>query len=158
MIRLWDIMTDVATAIRDNAAVQAIVAAYPLGMRILKGSYAKEPMQAAKDAALVFIVPSDQDYDVGYNGEDRTIAIALHWAVWSEQHTTADGITSFESVERADALGVAMLESIKAIAGLGDCATSLSYRIDESNWPHVEGDAEVVFELTRGLAHEPEIT
>lgn len=158
MIRLWDIMSDCSNAIAADATVADICSAYPGGLKMYVGSYADIPVQATKENAICFVVPSDQDYDVGFNGEDRVIALGIYWAIFGDSTTQSGNVISFNSIERADALGIAILESIKAIPELGDCASSLAYAIDESNWPHASGRAEIIFTLARGLDKEPEIT
>lgn len=159
MIRLWDIINEVTTAISGAAAVTAIGAGYDLGVRINKGDFGEDPLQAAQQGPLICVVMPQQSFDVGHTGQqDREVTVSVFWAVHSEEVTKAGNVATFTAVELCDRLGAAILQAIRDIPVLGDNATAMPYTIDSDNWPHVAGAADVTFSLPRGLAMEPAIT
>ncbi len=159
MIRLWDIINEVATAISESASVAAIGSGYALGVRINKGDFGEDPLQAAQQGPIICIVMPQEAFDVGYTGQaDRLVTVSIFWAVHSEEVVKAGNVASFTAVDLSDRMAAAILQAIRGIPTLGDMATAMPYTIDSDNWPHVAGAADVTFSLPRGLAMEPAIT
>lgn len=159
MIRLWDIVNEVTQAISSSAAVTATGNGYSVGVQINKGDFGEVPLQESEKGPLIFILMPEQPYDVGANGSsDRDVSISIFWAVHSEEVLKSGNVSSFTAVDLCDRLAAAILQAIRDIPQLGDMATSMLYKIDSDNWPHVAGAADVTFSLPRGLAMEPAIT
>jgi len=159
MIRIWDIVNEVTSAISGSAAVTAIGSSYSVGVQIHKGDFGEVPLQDSQKGPLVFIMMPEQPYDVGATGNaDREVSVGIFWALHSENVVKAGNVSSYTACDLCDQLGAAILQAIRDIPHLGDMATSMAYTIDSDNWPHVAGAADVTFSLPRGLAMEPAIT
>ena len=159
MIRLWEVIEAVASAVNANHEVQSICSGYGKPLNLLLGFDGDKPLYAEDSGPIVAITPSDQPYDVGYTGDgNRVASIAIRWAVFENAASVDGTITRYDGVKTCDDLGSAILDAVRGIAGLGDEVTEATMAIDTDEWPNVVGIAQVVFGMARGLNAEPEIS
>ena len=159
MIRVWNVMEAVASAILASGDVQSICAPYKAGLSVLLGYSGEAHLCGDGEGPVVSILGSDQPVDLGYSGEaTRDVPVVLRWRVFDKSAHVDGDVTRYIAAQTAHELGDAMIDAIRGITGLGDELKQAQVIIDASEWPDVTGEANLVFALSRGLAMEPEVT
>jgi hypothetical protein len=96
------------------------------------------------ECPIISISHDSTGYDAGWINGERQAPISIRCALWDKTIEDDGRVASYRSVLDADALGMAIVETLRAAANYGDDVTAIQYRIDSTQWPYVE----IVLDIT----------
>lgn len=153
-------MLEIAKAVEKDAAIDRICQRYKAPLRTIIGHNGKTPFFNENCTPTLAIFPGEIPYDVGNTKlPERVLPISLYWAVFDKTSNDDGRRITYEGVLAIDELGMAILDAIRGIEGLGDEVGEAAYLVDSSeSWPLCLGSCDLVFRMARGTDFEPEIT
>jgi len=138
MIKLSDIIREIATTIEASADIRAAAERWKSGYRLLVGHLPDEPMQPEDDRVLIGIGFATGEYDLGYV-QTREAPVTVRVVAWDKE-VDADGVREdYNGTLAVSDLCQLIAEAVKGITGLGDDLLSATVAIDAAEWPLVKG-------------------